>query len=376
MKPALPTAFFAATLLLPSCLENEEEIEIYADGSVRVELSVEGHVHDLAGGYAVPLHGPWIPSLDATTQKWLREVGDDTGRAGTRDRVRRVDWPKRPDERQARIRLSSAATFASVEDWPQTLAPADETYRDAYLRRSAHLQITRRGQRNVYEFTRTYHGAEHARQDVHARAQARIPNELLEKLDSKTRLTAPEWELVQAIAREEYAGAATRFVRAACLGLYTDGDATLAPDDLDAICQQVRDAVSRTIDLREFIEFWNFAIDATEEQIDAIDAPDPIETLDERARTATRDAFATALAATDLDPESRNGIRFALESGFTAFDHATDLTDEKFHVKLRMPGRIVGGNYDRIEEDRAVWTFEGRNLNDRDRVLRAVSVDG
>ena len=38
------------------------------------------------------------------------------------------------------------------------------------------------------------------------------------------------------------------------------------------------------------------------------------------------------------------------------------------------PGALVGGNYDRLEDGVAVWEFRGELLQDREIVLRAVSV--
>jgi hypothetical protein len=67
-------------------------------------------------------------------------------------------------------------------------------------------------------------------------------------------------------------------------------------------------------------------------------------------------------------------MRGELEWLFTAHDHTDDLGDDTFHLRVRMPGTIVGGDYDAVEDGVAAWEFEGSTLRDRDRVLRVVSV--
>jgi hypothetical protein len=96
--------------------------------------------------------------------------------------------------------------------------------------------------------------------------------------------------------------------------------------------------------------------------------------LESRSRDSVRSSLDTALASDGVPLPTRNAIRGQLEWTFTALDHTTDLGDESFEVTVHMPGIVVGGNFDEREDATVKWSFEGEGLNDRDRVLRVVSV--
>jgi hypothetical protein len=70
----------------------------------------------------------------------------------------------------------------------------------------------------------------------------------------------------------------------------------------------------------------------------------------------------------------RNAVLERLEWNLTAIDQTSDLGDEELKLSLRLPGRIVDGNFDVLEDGRARWSRKGEDLRDRDLVLRAVSV--
>ena len=58
-----------------------------------------------------------------------------------------------------------------------------------------------------------------------------------------------------------------------------------------------------------------------------------------------------------------------------AWDHANDLGDERFHVRVAMPGTVITGNFHETEDDGAVtWVFDGDRLLSGDAILRVVSV--
>jgi hypothetical protein len=87
-------------------------------------------------------------------------------------------------------------------------------------------------------------------------------------------------------------------------------------------------------------------------------------------RRSAYEALADALQSANV----RNAIAAQLESSLTAHDQTEDLNDEVFRLRLRLPGTVVGGNYDKLEKGVAVWEFQGSALQDREIVLRAVSI--
>lgn len=96
--------------------------------------------------------------------------------------------------------------------------------------------------------------------------------------------------------------------------------------------------------------------------------------LDLEVRETVRSELGKGLAARGLAVEAQNAIRAQLEWLLAAYDHTQDLGDERFVVLVRMPGAVVGGNFDSREGDAVRWSFEGDSLRDRPRVLRVVSV--
>jgi hypothetical protein len=87
-----------------------------------------------------------------------------------------------------------------------------------------------------------------------------------------------------------------------------------------------------------------------------------------------RASLASALATRNVPLGIQNAIRSELEWHLAAYDATVDLADESFKVTVHMPGIIVGGNCAQFGESDAFWEFKGTDLQDRERVLRAVSI--
>jgi hypothetical protein len=104
------------------------------------------------------------------------------------------------------------------------------------------------------------------------------------------------------------------------------------------------------------------------------DEDDLFARLEQEGQAAMRASFTAGLVRGGVPERARNAALFALEWMLTSVDHSGDLRDEKFTVRVTLPGTVVGGNYDELEGNRATWQFEGRDLFGRDRVLRVVSV--
>ncbi len=371
-KPFL--AALALPLLFASCLENEETIQVRPDGSVHVKLVAKGDIVDLTDGYPLPLGGPWIPSGDAPM--WLEHVGPDTGSAYVQERADQIDWmAKTNHNKDDGMSLVVEADFQSVESWPRFHAPDSEPYRNAYLERSASLKVEDKGDRLVYTFERVYHGR--VKEGYDALGDLDLSDELEARFEQHAPLSADELEYVAGLLRAGAETVAERAARDSVLMVYTRGDAMLDPAVAARAVADVRTAVGAVFTEPYVDRLWNDSIawDAAEKDEEVEAGPHPIERIDRDMRAAFRTSLADSLTSQGAPSETVHAALFGVEWNLTAQDHTTDLSDEKFDVRVAMPGTIVGGNYAALDENGlARWEFEGKDLNDRDHVMRVVSV--
>ena len=190
------------TLLAVGCLENEEEVTVLPDGSVRVTVRARGDLSDLAGGYPVPLEEPWGGG-GGDTARWLAEVGASTGGPGLGAAVAGLDWPHEPDK-EPQATLEAHAEFRSVDDWPRWTGPSAEPYRHSYLERSASLRVLERGARTVYVFERVFHARKRSSQELGAQVEEKLPEALRAKFEHEEFPTREEWPLVWTALRDVF----------------------------------------------------------------------------------------------------------------------------------------------------------------------------
>ena len=357
----------ALALAAPACLENEEEIEIRADGSVRVVVTARGDLPDLANGYPVPLAAPWRPKT-LETERWLRELGMDTGSAAVRERLAEINWPKEPGEDEPEAELRVAREFGSVEEWPRWFAPEGEPYRTASLARDARLEIREQGERKVYVFERVYRGTDYGRLDPSARGEAELEG-VWAKFDERNPFSEEEWQDIRDTVALNYMDVAELFVRDAVIGVFTEGDASLSPHAVPGMVAAVRRAADEQVSLEELHRLNELMVAEDEDAAGAL-----LEDFEREYRDTIRSTLATALVAQEVDEPTTNAVLFALEWGFTSFDHYGDLGDETFEVTVAMPGVLVGGNFHNSSGSHAEWSFDGEALQQGDVVMRAVSV--
>ena len=50
-----------------------------------------------------------------------------------------------------------------------------------------------------------------------------------------------------------------------------------------------------------------------------------------------------------------------------------DLQDEKFEIRIQMPGQIVAHDGDEVEGSTVTWKFDGKAMNDRPQTVRVTS---
>jgi len=377
MRPDPRTALaLALAFALPACIENEEEVTIHADGAVDVLVAAKGGLSDLADGYPVPLHAPWR-AQGADTLRWLEHVGPATGGDGARARAEALDWLALGGEKKDEARLAASAHFESVADWARWYAPPGVPYATAYLERSATLRVDRRGKYTVYTFERTYHGRHRSLIDIFDCTGEAVPSEMQRKFQEKEALTDPEWRYLTDVLRDYCIRSSEHFARESLGAAGGEADApSLEPDAARRIVLGVRDRITQAISLERVVrllETLSALSDSTQKAAKGDDS-DPLADLEQELRREVRSALTEGLATEQVPAGLRNAILTKLEWGFTAADDTSDLADEKFEVKITMPGTVVSGNYDDVTDERAEWKFEAEKILEDDYVLRVVSI--
>ncbi len=358
----------AALPLLAACVEQEERIEVAADGSVEVTVRADGHVEDLADGWPVPLDGPWR-AADADTRRWVDGVG--VAGPGRRERARTLFGAGE------QVELAVTARFPSVDALPTTYAPAGEPYADAYLTRSASLAVERRGGRAVYVFERTLHGRRHVGERLYDDVVDELPEGLL---DDPAAATDAQLADVASRFTARAAEYAEGFLRDALAAQYVDGPAMLPLATFEQIVADGTARAGRALDAGALTDLLRRACDAERPGEEGAASEggggtaEAFEALERSWRDALRGALADGLANAHVPSEVLHGVLARLEWSFTAYDHTDDLGDERLRVVVRLPGRVVAGNWQRLEDGAAVWEVEGQALRGADRVLRVVAV--
>ncbi len=342
---------FALLATLAACLEVEESVAVRPDGSVHVQVAAKGDRADLENGFPLPTWGAWRAS-DAATLAWFS--GE----------------PLVGDAPELRVE----ADFGSVGELPAFFAPASEPYRSAGLERRTNLEVIRKGSRTVYVFTRVLGARRFADWSPSARIEAGLDDELKDAFDKEQDLSDEQWQRASALVSDAYRRASTQLARAALAEVYVRGDANLSVEAYERIVAEVERSVAAVINEERLRALYAYLRKTRPQPGEEHVRTPPELDLDRLAREAVRSALPTALAAAGVSDGIRNAVLERLEWNFTALDQTIDLGDEKLALRLALPGRIVDGNFDALEDGTAVWKIEGGDLHDRDVVLRAVSV--
>lgn len=374
MKLTPAACLLVAAPALVGCLEHEETITVRPDGSLAVELSTKGDRADLCTGYAVPLASPWTPR-NAGARSWLDTVAPDTG--GPRARAA----SDRLHAEQGEETLVVGAEFASAAELPRWFAPDEEPYRSAYLARSTDLALERKGTRTVYSFERVYHARSHAPWDVTERTRKELRPDLMQQIETDFVFTDDQWPEVASVLEQSFVEAGGAFVRTALASIFTEGDASLPPSVVRAALDKA-DVTLRAIASRHALDrLHELARELDDARRSGGDTEslgkrlgEQLSSLEREGRRAIRAAIESSLVEAGADPRIRNAVLARLEWAFTSYDHTGDLADETFTLRVRMPGVVVDGNFDELDGEVAIWRFEGKDLQDADRSLTAVSV--
>lgn len=372
MHPRLTLALALAFTSI-GCLETTEEVEVRPDGSLHVEITAKGPVQDLADGYPLPLNGPWRAQNEETVA-WLREVGPDTGGANTRASAAALPAKGEPFSHESDEELAVAADFASVRELPAFFAPPSETYASAHLRRGTTLDIERKGGRTVYVFERTLHGREFERYDAWTRMKPGLGDELARKVEEQTELDAGDLEKLTQEGGLALRSGSRALAEDALAAIWIDGDASLTSAGRERCLTALDAALARVVTPQALHSILTGLLQHAASQLADETAGERLRQLERDVRDTLRSTLANALDTERTPRATRNAVLGQLESLLAGVDQTSDLADEHFVLRVRMPGVIVGGNYAKLEDGQAVFETRGLALRDRTHVLRVVSV--
>jgi hypothetical protein len=322
-----------ALLLGNGCLERLETIKVNEDTSIELTTVLKGDEADLHDGDAVPMHG---------------------GVWNVSDMVKRTSDDK-PDgiERRCELRLPPGSAI------PDTYA-MDEASREVSLRFPTSLAVEVRGDGMYYHFRREYLAREFAAYNITKR--------LLEEDDGLKALTAKKADelttgerarLIDALCRMEL-DKHERYLAAGMRAIHG------APQDIGLRIRSAVLAASESFDRARALTLLE--LPPSEERDKEIAA------LAQQFDADLRTAMERQLAAEPLLDRERETYRTAYDAERRRHAVTEDLQDERWEVRLILPGKVIAHNADREEDGALVWVFEGSALRDMSKELMATSV--
>lgn len=336
MRPRRWPALLCA-LLLAGCLEREEAVTVTPDGALEVVHTIRGDAGDLDGGAArYPTAGPW--------------------------EARREVRP-RDDGKEEHV-LVARARFASAAEVPTHFGAPGEP-EGAPLQMTTRLAVVAEPGATRYVFARTYGARAWGDYRVlHARAfDQQVRALLAPERGGFDALSGAEQDRVFQAVIEWERGKARRWTEQALRAA--------APDRAEAPLARLaaQDAVGAFFARELPVERARALFDLA--RADPARLEGELRGLQARHDHEVSEALRRALA---LGPEQATRLREALEAERRTFEVTEDLGDERFVVRLRLPGRVERHDADAVEDGALVWRFTGEELRDREVTLLATSV--
>jgi len=330
---AVPFILALTALALPGCLERKETIRVHRTGAVNLEIEISGDPADFASGDALPEEaGGWTVKDETQT--------DERGRQ-TQKRTARMSVP-------------------AGRPLPETFALEDSPSAATALRFPTEVRIEKRPDGTYYHFRRVYEPREGARYEYYThlfqesgafkQIQGKDPADLT---DEEREQLLRQLRVLEALKRCE-------FVRTAATSLERPW-----PQHYELLLRRALLNHFEQADLGPVLELLR------QPQSEERDAQ--VNRYGEELVEASRDTLRAQL-------EELRVPRREIEAFFEAYDEeqarravTEDLGDERFRVRVELPGELVAHNGDSVDGGAVVWEFGGKALMDREHVLMATS---
>ncbi len=318
------------TLLLAGCLERKETIRVKPDAKVEIELTFEGDVADVDAGDAMPAEaGGWDVS---------RQMKED-------------------DDKQKLV-LAADRTFDAGAELPDSFATDDET-REVALRFPTEVTREKRADGVYYHFRRGYSPRALAQFEYHRQRLEQQTQALSGK--NADELTQEEKRTLLQAMRETELSQRCELVMLAEQAADLSWPAETTPRLQQEVRRHFEDA-----DLEEFIRLLE------EPESEARDAR--IAKFSEELIHDVRELLSHTLSELHRPQREIDTFLASYDLESRRHDLTSDLEDERFVVRVELPGELVAHN-GRVEDGAVVWEFDAKALMDREQVLMATSVD-
>lgn len=332
LRPAVLVAVAGLAVFLGGCLERIETITVRPDRSADMVSLFKGDLADMDAGDALPSAGrSW--SVEQTTTK-AADGGDKV-------------------ERKATLHVPVGAEF------PGTYA-TDANAAAVSLRFPTEVTTEVRGDGVYYHFSRVYEGRSDA---PYTATKRRLTDDkkmrALVEADAATLTRADRATLIEAFRNMEL-DKHGQFVAA---GVKAIAD---MPQDTALRIEVAVKAAAQAFDTSAALDLL--------EQAESPERDAKIAALAVTFDTSMRDALTAAVEAEPLSAKERTAFITAYDAERVRRDVTEDLMDERWEVRLTLPGEVVAHNADSVDGTTLVWKFDGAAMMDMDKALRATSV--
>lgn len=323
--------------LLAGCLERKETIRVTRDGAVSMHVELEGDPGDFDAGDPLPeKDSPW--RADETTEK---------DADGKERRIRHAD-----------------RHFAAGHELPDAyVEERDERYATA-LRFPTVVEIERKSDGTYYHLKRSYQARQSARYNVIRELESQLFEEVkaFGGKDPAELSVEDRTKIVEALRKAESAKQ-VEFLQAGVSAMEKRW-----PQHYGLLVRSALLAQYEKTDAREIAEL--LARPQSEER----DAR--INRFGERMLAEGRDAVRETLQKLDVPSREIEQFFAAVEVEERRRAVTEDIEDDRWEVRVELPGDLIASNATRIEDGVLIWSFGGRVILDRDHVLMATSFVG
>lgn len=317
------------------CLERKETIRVARDGGVAIHVEFSGDRGDLEGGDPLPERdSPWRAAQSV-------EKGSD-------GKERHV--------------LRAERDFPAGQELPDAFVDERDEQHETALRFPTSVTIERRPDGVYYHFKRTYQARQEARYNVAREMDPQLFKEL-ESFGGKdpSELSIEDrTKIVDALRRME-AGKQVEFLAAGVAAMEKRW-----PQHYGLMARSVLLAQYEKFDTREIAE-W-LARPESEER----DAR--INRFGEELLANGREAVQETLRRLDVPSREIDQFFAAMDQEEQRRAVSEDIADDRWDIRVQLPGDLIASNATRIEDGVAIWEFPGRLILDRDHVLMATSI--
>lgn len=340
IKPMVVMLVCCVVGQLSGCVRRSEVIRVRQDGSILIQLEIEGTEHELAHGDAMP----------SAASGWT---------------VRRS--VKKEDDKETHV-LKTERLFTPEQALPSSLAAADDPDADLYLRFPTTIRMEERRDGVYYFFHRVYTPRPWAYTDYWHK---KIFNDEVQKI-----LAKPADEVTRA-ERLDVVRAFTELESFKQLEMARKALAESHPDLSVEHGLLARRAVLDVYDRDD--DFYNSILDRCESlEGDAVDACFEVEA--DRMLVQGYDAFTESLAVTaGLSTGEIARFAEAYRRARRYHELTEQLGGQVFELRIEMPGTIVAHNADTVDQGKGgrvksvTFNMEGDAFRDRQVDLFVVS---